>query len=214
VADQVVSRSEAIAVLAQRDLRSKDEEWRAEELFCLGASDMDANPEWLFLPKKLRDEINSYQSREIREPEHPRYDDALLVSLRGNYVGARNAFLENELTEMGRPAAVEGEVEVLESCPCCGRKTLGERGIYDICRVCWWEDDGQDNANASLALGGPNGDLSLTKARVNFIQHGIFNPARADLRPLQEPREKYELGRQFDVEADGVVVEIGTDWRG
>ena len=27
------------------------------------------------------------------------------------------------------------------SCPCCGCFTLEERGGYDICPVCFWEDD-------------------------------------------------------------------------
>lgn len=26
-------------------------------------------------------------------------------------------------------------------CPCCGCYTLDERGAYDICPVCFWEDD-------------------------------------------------------------------------
>ena len=27
------------------------------------------------------------------------------------------------------------------ACPCCGCRTLNERGAYDICPVCFWEDD-------------------------------------------------------------------------
>ena len=57
-------------------------------------------------------------------------------------------------------------------CPCCGRKTLGERGGYEICAVCGWEDDGQDDDNAAEVLGGPNGALSLAQARVNYRQYG------------------------------------------
>jgi len=50
-------------------------------------------------------------------------------------------------------------------CPCCGYKTLNERGGYDICAVCDWEDDGQDDEDADTVRGGPNSYLSLTKAR-------------------------------------------------
>ncbi len=56
----------------------------------------------------------------------------------------------------------------MEPCPCCGYLTLNERGVWDICQVCYWEDDGQDDHNADMVLGGPNGVLSLTQARVNF----------------------------------------------
>jgi hypothetical protein len=57
-------------------------------------------------------------------------------------------------------------------CPCCGYWTLDARGDYDICPVCFWEDDGQDDHDADVVRGGPNGRLSLTQARVNFRQFG------------------------------------------
>ncbi|HEV3040928.1 MAG TPA: CPCC family cysteine-rich protein [Candidatus Angelobacter sp.] len=54
------------------------------------------------------------------------------------------------------------------SCPCCGFKTLHGRGGYEICPVCFWEDDGQDDHDADEVRGGPNHTLSLTQARINF----------------------------------------------
>jgi hypothetical protein len=57
-------------------------------------------------------------------------------------------------------------------CPCCGYLTLGSRGDYDICAVCFWEDDGQDEHDADAIRGGPNGRLSLTQARQNFTAFG------------------------------------------
>jgi hypothetical protein len=57
-------------------------------------------------------------------------------------------------------------------CPCCGCKTLGERSGWEICPVCFWEDDGQDDHNADAVLGGPNGALSLSAARQNYQQFG------------------------------------------
>ena len=58
------------------------------------------------------------------------------------------------------------------ACPCCGFLTLRERGRFEICPVCSWEDDGQDDADASVVRGGPNGSLSLEDARKNFRQFG------------------------------------------
>ncbi len=55
-----------------------------------------------------------------------------------------------------------------EICPCCFSRTLTARGRFEICEVCYWEDDGQDDADADVVCGGPNGDLSLTKARENY----------------------------------------------
>ncbi len=54
------------------------------------------------------------------------------------------------------------------NCPCCGYPTLEERGGYEICELCGWEDDGQDDPHADEVWGGPNGSLSLTAARENF----------------------------------------------
>ena len=62
------------------------------------------------------------------------------------------------------------------ACPCCGYLTLEERGSYGICSVCFWEDDGQDDHDADVVRGGPNGSLSLTQARANFAEIGASDP--------------------------------------
>jgi hypothetical protein len=59
-----------------------------------------------------------------------------------------------------------------ESCPCCRYRTLSERAGFDICPVCFWEDDGQDDPEADEVWGGPNGAVSLAEARRNFQQFG------------------------------------------
>ena len=53
-------------------------------------------------------------------------------------------------------------------CPCCGYPTLEESAAYEICGLCSWEDDGQDDPNANEIYGGPNGDYSLSEARANY----------------------------------------------
>jgi hypothetical protein len=58
------------------------------------------------------------------------------------------------------------------TCPCCGHRTLNERGGYDICPECGWEDDGQDDHNSHTVRGGPNGRLSLDAARADYIDRG------------------------------------------
>ena len=55
-------------------------------------------------------------------------------------------------------------------CPCCGEPALAERAAFEICPVCGWEDDGQDDRDADTVRGGPNGDLSLTEARRIYTQ--------------------------------------------
>ncbi len=50
-------------------------------------------------------------------------------------------------------------------CPCCYMPTLDERAGFDICTICFWEDDGQDTDDAEIIRGGPNHDYSLKEAR-------------------------------------------------
>src|SRR5579863_7782582 len=52
-------------------------------------------------------------------------------------------------------------------CPCCHYKTLEERGGYDICPVCFWEDDGQDDEDADTKRVFSPNHMSLTQAREN-----------------------------------------------
>ncbi|MBR0051781.1 MAG: hypothetical protein IJK10_08200 [Firmicutes bacterium] len=48
-------------------------------------------------------------------------------------------------------------------CPCCGRYIFDEKGGYEICPVCGWEDDPVQRREPDLA-GGAN-KLSLNEAR-------------------------------------------------
>jgi len=69
-------------------------------------------------------------------------------------------------------------------CPCCRYKTLHGRAGDEICPVCFWEDDGQDDHDAEQVRGGPNGWLSLTQARLNFAAFGASDQkSAAHVRP-------------------------------
>jgi len=61
-------------------------------------------------------------------------------------------------------------------CPCCHFRTLCGRGQDEICPVCFWEDDGQDDHDAEDVRGGPNRLLSLQAARANFLKCGAADP--------------------------------------
>ncbi len=71
-------------------------------------------------------------------------------------------------------------------CPCCGYYTLSVRpkGYYDICPVCFWENDPVQLGRPDYA-GGANG-VSLNQARANYRQFGAVT---ADaLRYVRKPR--------------------------
>lgn len=52
------------------------------------------------------------------------------------------------------------------TCPSCGYPTLRDKGMFEVCSICYWEDDGQDDGDADVVRGGPNSKLSLTQSRI------------------------------------------------
>ena len=67
-------------------------------------------------------------------------------------------------------------MDKLLKCPCCFHETLSERGSFEICDECAWEDDGQDDPRADEARGGPNAPYSLSEARENYKKYGTVYP--------------------------------------
>ncbi len=55
-------------------------------------------------------------------------------------------------------------------CPCCDYVTLVERFGWDICPVCFWEDDG-DYIDA-LDTRSPANHMTLRQGRANFKEFG------------------------------------------
>lgn len=76
-------------------------------------------------------------------------------------------------------------------CPCCGYLTLDDskNGSYEICPVCFWENDAVQNDDPFFA-GGAN-KQSLTQARVNFDLFGAVEqrlvPHVRTVRPEEIP---------------------------
>lgn len=68
------------------------------------------------------------------------------------------------------------------TCPCCGFPTLGGRSMYEICFLCFWEDEGQDDNDADEVQGGPNGNYSLEIARLNFERYLVMYSPDNDTR--------------------------------
>jgi hypothetical protein len=56
-----------------------------------------------------------------------------------------------------------------------------------LCPVCWWEDDGQDDADAADIRLTVNGHLSLNEARASYARCGA-----ADARFLPYVRKPQE----------------------
>ena len=46
----------------------------------------------------------------------------------------------------------------------------------ELCPVCWWEDDGQEDEDAAEVRLTVNGTLSLSEARMYFARCGAAHP--------------------------------------
>jgi len=72
------------------------------------------------------------------------------------------------------------------ACPCCHFLTLPSRGWHEICPVCRWDDDGQDDHDADELRGAPN-KVSLAEARLNYLGFGASERRKIPrVRPPQE----------------------------
>ncbi|MBA3019828.1 CPCC family cysteine-rich protein [Propionicimonas sp.] len=176
-------RDEAIDLLARRDLAQLSSDER--EALLLDWWTIDAgDPDYGDLPDLLREALARADRPD--DPGESLYDPLALIALRRAYVGVLNAYLTSQLANLGRHEAVDGDVEELAACPCCGYRTLPERGAYEICRVCFWEDDGTTDPDR---VSGPN-HMTLREARLN-VQHlgAVSESAREHV--LTDGRTRY-----------------------
>ena len=79
----------------------------------------------------------------------------------------RDFFQKNFDLKIGLQRTDVNSAEVLKnSCPVCGYLTLDKRNIFDICGICFWEDDGIDDFEENEESG-PN-HMTLKEGRLIF----------------------------------------------
>jgi hypothetical protein len=87
-------------------------------------------------------------------------------------------------------------------CPCCGYLTFrSPPGSYDICPICYWEDDVFQLDNP-LEEDGPNG-VSLQVGQINFEKFGacIFGMVKYVRKPNSSDKKDHSW-RKFDPAID------------
>ena len=167
-----MDRKEAIEILGKSDLENMTSDQRAEQLEIMALEAWEYN--------NIPDDIAmQMEAGELKyKPEDSRYDCVLMMWIRCRYNYAQNNYLKECLNNISiNVDIVTGNYAELIPCPCCGYQTLGSRGEYQICSVCWWEDDGQDDADADETKDDGT-EYSLSQARENFYKHTIsFHPS-------------------------------------
>jgi hypothetical protein len=78
----------------------------------------------------------------------------------------------------------------LQQCPCCDYFTLDERYDWDICPVCFWEDEPYDPSHPDSPAPANHG-LTLRQARANFRDFGACEAAMLKHVCSVEDRRRY-----------------------
>jgi hypothetical protein len=165
----VVTRREARESIARTRVAQLTLDERAKVLSEWWVLDPE-DEEWSELPGPLQEEIKAQD--EVPSDAMPsKYDPLLRLAMLYETFGVRNSWLQATLSEMaGSDLSIEvvGEPEEMLECRCCEYLTIRERGVYEICPVCFWEDDGSQELDR---MSGPN-HMTLREARGNFSCFG------------------------------------------
>lgn len=172
----MVLRKEAIKIIIEDDIsKLTRDEREAMLLNSWGVDEQD--PEFHFFSKSLQDELLS-SDVPTEDVMDFRYNELLLTSANGSFYGFPNEYLSKLVSEIvGSNIEVEGDVEKLLPCPCCNYETLVQRGEYDICPVCFWEDDGNNDPSQ---YSGPN-HMTLSEGRSNYEKYGACSEEEVEL---------------------------------
>ncbi|BDE04880.1 hypothetical protein WPS_01560 [Vulcanimicrobium alpinum] len=111
------------------------------------------------------------------------------------------------------------------TCPCCAYPTINGRAACEICALCGWEDDGQDDPefapgalrDPDAVAGGPNHDYSLTEARENYAAYTtMYRPTDRDFEHERaQSNVKRAIAAAYDrsVEGDATFAEADAEAR-
>lgn len=169
-----MTRNNAIALLAERELQrlGADERQGIIEERWERAADIEG------LDAALRDEVES--GGLPNDFSRIEYDPLVVDALEARFGNVSNAYLTAAFGD------VDGPEPSLLACPCCGFRTLERRGHYDICPVCFWEDDGSDDV---ARYSSPN-HMTLADGRRNVAEHGVYDRKHTS-RVHPEARQMY-----------------------
>ena len=160
---------------------------------------------------ELKDIIEDYL-REECDIDYEYYQDINPEKSQIHYESYRLFFsenyTENQIANVLKKYSDKELIEIVEFqraqsngkfyCECCGYNTLNEKpnGTYQICTICYWEDDPIQSAEPDYE-GGAN-RVSLNQAKRNFSEFGacerdmIKNVNKVHKTDVRNPKYKME----------------------
>lgn len=119
--------------------------------------------------------LDKYSKMTVEEREkmidEEGFEEELFEYIRDTYIGIKLSYIEGKIRNLYQlPIGVNGVSKELFTCFCCNYKTILERGNYQICKVCFWEDDG---GNDECKYSHVN-HMTLKEAKDNFKIKGVI----------------------------------------
>ena len=108
--------------------------------------------------------------------------------------------------DMEKERATDNTAAQRFRCPCCGHYTLTEAGAYEICPVCFWEDDPVQEEDPDYE-GGAN-ELSLNECRENYRLYGACEQRFAGRVRKPLPEECADAEETGNTDADAATEEM------
>ncbi|GEN74246.1 CPCC family cysteine-rich protein [Chryseobacterium lathyri] len=98
-------------------------------------------------------------------------EEEIFEYLKEKYIGLKVSYIEEKIkTQYQLSINVNGIPKELFPCPCCNYKTIKDKGNYEICKVCFWEDDGNDDKSKYSQVN----HMTLGEAKDNFKIKGAI----------------------------------------
>lgn len=162
-----MDRAQAIALIVDNEIKNLSIDDRTMLIYNIWGID-EGDQEFEELSEELKEEILTFD-----EPQYdvmlPRYDKLVRFVCELSYSQYSNNMLETILQNLlNHSVRVEGDEAKKYPCPCCGKMTLGNRGEYDICSLCGWEDDGIEEGNRYST----SNHMTLIQGQTNFLLYG------------------------------------------
>ncbi len=166
-----MDRNKAISYIAENNMKyisDADFDSFLLDFWCLDEED----EEFHILSKDLQIELISFETPP-KYNNKEKYKPIVLLALEDELKGVSNAYLRERLIEIFEDNTIEvnGPIEKMYPCPCCSFLTLSGRGDYEICPVCFWEDDGSDDIGSYS----PCNHMFLKDGRSNFARFGTVD---------------------------------------
>lgn len=110
------------------------------------------------------------EKRKMIEHEGIEEED-IFEYLKEGYIGVKISYIKEKIKTIYQfPLIITGTPKELMACPCCNYKTISEKGNYEVCKVCFWEDDGNTDESRYSQVN----HMTLKEAKDNFEIKGVI----------------------------------------